>query len=248
VDRNGFSLVVSVEGGENLRESPAGSTVGRLEEGMLLLEVERVPGWVRVERSVWVWSASVDVSAAATSGAGALPFSARFRRTGEAGGALLAAPDGDTLATLSPTSDLRILAREGNWARVRLEGWTWLPILEGGDGETDTALVTDVSPTQVAADPDTFRGRLVEWELQFISLERAEKVRTDFYEGEPFLLMRTVTDDASFVYVAVPPERVEEMSGLMALERVTVVGRIRVGAAALTGSPILDVLEVRRAR
>ncbi len=247
VDRNGFDLVVSEEGGENLRSSPQGSVMARLEEGTLLNEVERVPGWVRVERSVWVWSESVDVSGETSAGAPRTPPAARFRRTGDGGGTLLSAPDGDTLASLSPTSDLEVLAREGNWARVRLEGWTWLPTLEDDPSEAGSSSISDATPAQVTADPGAFRGELVEWKLRFISLERAEKIRTDFYEGEPFLLTRTVTDEAVYVYVAVPPERVDEMSGLAALELVTVVGRIRVGSAALTGSPILDMLELRRA-
>ena len=49
-----------------------------------------------------------------------------------------------------------------------------------------------------------------------------------------------------FVYVAVPPERVGEVEGLIPLERIRVVGRIRTGAAALTGNPILDLLSLTR--
>jgi len=76
-------------------------------------------------------------------------------------------------------------------------------------------------------------------------LERAEAIRTDFYEGEPFLLTRTVDgDQALFVYVAVPPERLGEVDDLIPLQRIRVLGRIRVGAASLTGNPIVDLLEV----
>jgi len=77
-------------------------------------------------------------------------------------------------------------------------------------------------------------------------MERAEKIRTDFYEGEPFLLARTSTSGRSFVYVAVPPDRLGAVEGLIPLERVNVVGRIRTGAAALTGNPILDLIELTR--
>ncbi|MBW3535199.1 MAG: glycosyltransferase, partial [Gemmatimonadetes bacterium] len=97
---------------------------------------------------------------------------------------------------------------------------------------------------EVVADPDAHRGRLVSWELQFVSSERAETVRTDFYEGEPFLLTRH--PDGAFVYVAVPPDRLGEVEGLIPLERIAVVGRVRVGASDLTGSPILDLVELRR--
>jgi hypothetical protein len=87
---------------------------------------------------------------------------------------------------------------------------------------------------------------VVTWDLQFISLERAERIRTDFFEGEPFLLTRPVEGEGPFVYVAVPPDRLDELEGLVALERISVTGRIRAGASALTGSPILDLIELRR--
>ena len=106
--------------------------------------------------------------------------------------------------------------------------------------------MTDLSPTQVVNAPERYRGRVVSWELQFISLERAERIRTDFFEGEPFLLTRPAQGEGPFVYVAVPAERLFELEGLVALERITITGRIRVGSSTLTGSPILDLIELRR--
>ncbi len=86
------------------------------------------------------------------------------------------------------------------------------------------------------------------WELQYISLEEAEAVRTDFFEGEPFLLCRYGGPDGPFVYVAVPPERLQEVEGLVPLERIQVFGRVRTGASALTGTPIIDLLGLERRR
>jgi hypothetical protein len=129
--------------------------------------------------------------------------------------------------------------------RVRLEGWVWAPAGVETDS-TATAIVTDVTPAEVVQNPDAYRGHVVSWELQFVSLEEAERVRTDFYEGEPFLLARTSTGERMFVYVAIPPERLPETEGLVPLERIRVVGRIRTGTAALTGNPILDLLELIR--
>jgi hypothetical protein len=103
-----------------------------------------------------------------------------------------------------------------------------------------------LTPGEVKQDPEAFRGMVVEWELQFVSVEEAERVRTDFYEGEPFLLTRATSPDRAFVYVAIPPERLTEVEGLIPLERIRVVGRIRTGSAALTGNPILDLLELIR--
>jgi hypothetical protein len=134
-----------------------------------------------------------------------------------------------------------VVAREGGWARVRVEGWTWLPEAAGADEPVLTA-----TPSELAADPDRFRGRVVSWDVQFLSLERAERIRTDLLEGEPYLLTRHTS--GAYVYVAIPPERLAEAVALTPLERITVVGRVRTASSALTGSPIVDALELERTR
>ena len=243
VSRVDSDLVVSASGGENIRVTPSGDVIGRLEEGTLLQEVERVPGWVRVSRSAWIWSQSVELQGLAPGDAprGAeVILAEQWTSSGETEATILSTPDGDTLATAVPGANLRILAREGNWARVRLDGWMWLP--EGAAVEGETAVLTDVSTEDVAASPLEYRGRVLQWDLQFISLERAEKIRTDFYEGEPFLLTRIGRGEGVFVYVAIPPERFQEAEGLSPLERIRVIGRVRTGSATLTGSPILELL------
>ena len=249
-DRSDFPLSVSAAPSENLRREPQGEILAVLVESTLLEELEEVTGWKRVRRRAWVWGESVDVDlevpprdaprSTAPQGVGAESW-----RSGRGGAPLLSAPDGDTLARTEPGANLRILAREGNWVRVRLEGWTWAPIGEYPDAG-DMSPVSDITPDEVGQDPGAYRGRVVSWDLQFVSLERAEKVRTDFFEGEPFLLARTSTSGSSFVYVAVPPDRISEVEGLIPLERINVVGRIRTGAAALTGNPIIDLLEITR--
>jgi len=109
-----------------------------------------------------------------------------------------------------------------------------------------TSVVSSATPEEVGQNPEAFRGSVVSWELQFVSREEAERVRTDFYEGEPFLLTRATSPGRPFVYVAFPPERLQEVEGLIPLERIRVVGRIRTGAAVFTGNPILDLLELTR--
>lgn len=272
-----LGLVVSASGGENLRAEPSGAILARLVDGALLAELERQPSWARVSRIGWIWSPSLEASAAgsatpeaATSEAGgpettrpeaASPTSGGGRAAGGAAartpggyvgsvaGPILTAPDGDTLAVARPSSDVEVVRREGNWARVRLEGWMWMP---GGDGPAAAQVASEVpaplEPADLAADPEGHAGRVVEWSLQFISLERAEEVRTDFFRGEPFLLTRFGGTDGPFVYVAVPPDRLGEVEGLVPLETVEVTGRIRTGASALTGAPILDLVSLERSR
>ncbi len=254
VDRGSFDLVVSVDGGENIRGTPGGEILGRLEQGALLESLERVPDWVHVRRRVWVWRGSVVLFSSDPSG-GAVERSRltvpstvvdgeEWALGGSGDSPILSAPDGDTLAVSGSSTNLRVLAREGNWARVRLEGWIWLP--QGSDGGVEASIRTDVTLESVAAAPDDFRGEVLQWDLQFISLERAEEIRTDFFVTEPFLLTRMGDGDQGFVYVAVPPERLGEAQGLSPLERIRVVGRVRTGSARLTGSPILELLSLDR--
>lgn len=254
-----FDLVVSAGGGENLRSGPGGSVVGRLEEGTLLEEIEREPGWAHVRRRGWIWSASVEEVAEASGaapGQGARaagasveadPRPPRFATVAESGAQILTAPDGDTLAFALPGGDLEVTSREGNWARVRVEGWMWMPEgtpTDGPDVRPPSALV----PGDLIADPSAHVGRVVSWDLQFLSLERAEAIRTDFRRGEPFLLTRFGGSEGPFVYVAVPVDRLSDAQGLVPLEGITVTGRIRTGASALTGTPIIDLLGLETAR
>lgn len=256
-DDPSFDLVVVEDGGENLRSGPSGTILARLEEGALLEELGRDEAWARVSRLGWVWSASVRLATAEeapvrrTEPAASRPAGPAsrapggFRRT--SGGPILTAPDGDTLAVAAPASDVEVLRRDGNWARVRVEGWMWMP---GTDEEApvEDAAPTALEPADLVADPDSNAGRVVAWTIQFISLERAEAIRTDFFEGEPFLLARFGGQDGPYVYVAVPTDRLGEVEGLVPLERVEVTGRVRTGASSLTGAPIIDLISLQRVR
>lgn len=259
VERDGLDLVVAAEDGENLRAEPSGAILGRLEEGTLLEELERIPGWIRARRRGWMWAPSLSEptvqsptssagterrdGAAREAPAGSPAPSVETVRAGPGGAAILGSPDGDTLATAVPGGELEIRGREGSWARVYIEGWAWLP--EAGEADEDEARAP-LTPADLGAEPRAHRGRVVTWDLQFISLEEAERVRTDFFEGERFLLTRYGGPDGPFVYVAIPPERDEEVEGLTPLEPLTVTGRVRTGASALTGTPILDLMSLGR--
>jgi hypothetical protein len=261
-----LDLVVSVQGGENLRSSPSGTIIGRLAEGALLEEVGRDPGWAHVRRRGWIWSASVAAGGAVSTPAPATAAASRppaatpaarptpparqptgYASVGAAGAAILASPDGDTLALAVPERDLQVVSREGNWVRVRLDGWVWMPAGDQAAATLDATPSTLV-PQDLTSNPSTHIGRVVAWALQFISLERAESIRTDFRQGEPFMLTRYGGPDGPFVYVAVPSERLAEVQGLAPLERISVTARVRTGASSLTTTPIIDLLSFERIR
>lgn len=253
-DRGSFDLRVSADGGENLRSAPNGEVLAVLEEGALLEELQRVPGWSQVRRRAWIWAPSVqerrtrardpEPESAASESPPPAPVGI-FRA--EQGAPVLASPNGDTLGLLRPDVEMAVTGRQGSWARVRLEGWVWLPdgVTVGGGDASEAGPSPDMEA--VLSNPEAYQGRIVTWSLQFVSLEAAEAIRTDFYEGEPFLLTRPVDGrNMRFVYVAIPPESLGQAAGLTPLEEITVVGRIRTGSSSLTGSPVLDLVELRR--
>lgn len=275
--QDGHDLVISAADGENLRSVPNGPILARLREGMRLDRVETRGRWVLVRRSGWVWEPSLEVleseatpppvppgTPRATSGGarvtdagrGGMPSAGapegesgrrEFTISGRNGSTLLENPTGDTLARIVPGASVQVLAREGAWARVRVEGWTSAASLAGSDTAA-AAVLRDVSTARLAENPEAYRGRILEWGIQFIAFQEAERFRTDFIEGEPFILARGPGEEAGFVYVAVPPDRVEEVRRLLPLQRLRILGRVRSARSPLTGAPVIDLLEIRSVR
>lgn len=253
--RDGHDLSVSPPDGENLRSTPNGDRLARLRQGMLLDSVGEQGPWIHVRRQGWIWRASVSLTGTAAAPtqtpAPTRPRSrptpvrggAELSRVGQSGAALLANPDGDTIALFRPGADVNIVSREGNWVRIRASGWVWAPSLGTVTADSGTVL-RDISPQVLAQNPDSFRGHLVEWTVQFISLEHAERIRTDFYEGEPFILARGPGSNAGFVYIAVPPDLLNRVNELQPLERIRVLARVRVGRSSLMNAPVLDLVRL----
>lgn len=255
-NRDGFDLTVSVAGGENFRDAPStqGAVLARLLQGFLLERLGESGRWTRARRTGWVATAALDEAMAEAGG------SSTEAEAGSSGGSgapraadapaedrlivgatparMFVSPEGDTAAIAQPGADLTVLARDGAWARVRLNGWVRVADLLPADS-TERSHVT---AGDMKANPDEYLGRQVRWSVQFISLERAEAVRTDFYEGEPFILARAPDAGDGFVYLAVPPELVAAAEELQALDVVEVLARVRTGRSAIMGSPVLDLL------
>jgi hypothetical protein len=271
VNRDGFDLVVSAAGGENLRAQPdAGADVdARLLRGFLLEKTGEQGSWVHVRRTAWMWGPSLagsstpgGSSGGSPSGGGGSGGAGAGEAGGSAGGArpaagsnqlpdhvvvkgaparLFVSPQGDTLAVARPGADLQVLEHRGEWSRVRLEGWVRNSELLPADSAAASAGLT---PSDLRTNPDQYVGRVVRWNVQFISLEKAEAVRTDFYEGEPFILARSPGPSESFVYLAVPPELLQQVGALRPLQSIQVVARVRTGRSALMGAPVLNLLEI----
>lgn len=248
-NRDGFDLVVQADGGENLRIRPQGTIIARLREGFLLTRVGASGSWIHVKRSGWISKSSIamtgSLNTATSAGAGT-------NGTGDealepailtAPSALVvhATPDGDTLAIFSPGAQAQALGRTGDWVHVRVDGWVYEPALDSVINLDDTG---DLSPARLRSDPARYKGALVRWRVQFIGLRHAEPARSDFEDGEPYLLARGPAGDPGFVYLAVPEELMSVAERLEPLSYITVVGRVRTGRSALVGAPVIGLTEI----
>ncbi|HET7276296.1 MAG TPA: hypothetical protein VFI91_14095 [Longimicrobiaceae bacterium] len=230
--RDGYTLVVGPSGG-SIANAPDGQTIARAPEGLLLNEVERSNGWVHVTRSAWMWNASLS-PAALPEPAAAAPESYATNRE------LLATPGGESLATLAPGTELTVVERQGDWARVRMDGWILAP-----DGDaTISGPLTDLSLSDLKEAPARYRGRELVWKAQFVSLQQADTIRVDLQPGEWYMLARDPNGEPGFVYVVVPERQLAAVRRLYPLQRFTLHGRIRTGSSELTGHPVIDLLEV----
>jgi hypothetical protein len=147
-------------------------------------------------------------------------------------------PAGATVAVVDPDAPVQVLGREGEWTRVRVEGWTRSPVA------ASAAAPGAVTLRAIDADPDAFRGRDVEWTLRFVSLQVADALRTDFTPGETFILARDPNGETGFVYVAVAPELLGAVRRLAAFQQFRIAGRIRTGRSPMMGHPIVDLVRL----
>ncbi|MFV1985742.1 MAG: hypothetical protein ACC682_00560 [Gemmatimonadota bacterium] len=250
-NREGHDRIITRVGGQNLHAAPSGGVSGRLLQGLLLDHVSDRDSWTQVSRSGWVRMSSLrPISATDRSFARptttpdverppALVSSGRRLLIGEEAIDVLGSPDGDTVAVVRSGTPITVVERGNSWTRVRVEGWVRSDRLVTTD--LDSALA-EVSAASLRASPDDYVGLRLRWTVQFVALERAEPERTDFYEGEPFILARAPDPADGFVYMTVPPDLLAAVEGLTPLDMIDVLALVRTGRSALMGVPVLDLL------
>ena len=137
------------------------------------------------------------------------------------------------------------LEERGDWSRIRRSGWVREAALGATDADGGEAgILAGVSAADLRANPDDHAGARLRWTVRFLSLERAEPERIDFYEGEPFLLARAPDPGDGLVYIAVPPDLLAAAEKLRPLQTLDVLVKVRTGRSALLRVPILDLLEL----
>ena len=162
--------------------------------------------------------------------------------TAAAGVAIRTAPDGRAVATIDSGALLLPLARMGGWTRVRVEGW----VRDGELVPADTALQLSLSGADLRAAPDRYRGAVVRWELEFISIQKADPLRRDLRPGEQYVLARGPGTESGLLYLAIPPALLPELQRFKPLDVITVTARVRVGRSEPAGVPVLDLISAAR--
>ncbi len=256
---SGFQYEVGAGFGENLRDRPNGSILARLTNGFWLQEVEAPDGkWVHVRRIGWMWARSLErvdpdpppvvlpadegdgadqQRASATTSTGS-PSIDRVVTVGPS--AMRVVPSGDTTAVLGGGASLTVLARSGEWVRVRTEGW----VHESDLRPVSTDVWVGVSGAEVRAQPDLFEGRVLQWTVQLLAIQTSDGLRRELPEGQSYMLARGPLPEAGSVYVVIDDEQRKALERLSPLARLVILARVRVGRSHYLGNPVVELIEM----
>jgi hypothetical protein len=246
--RDGFDVVVTASNGENLRSAPNGSIVARLETGALLDKVGSKGGWTQVRREGWV---STRALASRRSRAAPTATQDTTTATGASGDvadrvealrptALVLAPDGQPLANLETGASGQVIGRNGDWVQVQLQGW----VRESDLSAPASAAIPGVTVAQARADPSKYVGQLLEWRVQFISIQTADELRPEIPSGAKYLLTRGPLPEPGFVYVVVTAQQLPTFEAATPLQEFTVRGRLRAVQTRYLPTPVLELVQV----
>lgn len=263
------SFPESIGGSQNLRirEQPSleGRILGELRPGAGLRVVERRGSWARFRRDAWVPSSAIGTAtAAATRPVAAIPArgtpspaatrdsspepnAPRSTDAVPAGSlratvptALSAAPTGAVIGRLEPGAVVEPIARDRGWVRVRLDAWVAESLLT----PADTSFGATLTAADLRLDPVGNKGRVVRWDVEVVGLQRADVLRKDLAENEPYLLAMGPGSEKAILYLAIPPSLLEEARAISPLAKVLITARVRAGRSEPTGTPVLDLLSI----
>jgi hypothetical protein len=237
---------------ETLHDAARGKVLGGLRSAVEVRVVQRTGDWAEIELIGWLPDGSVATAPApggAEAPADSLPAPEPARPAETAPGAaavgrlsrsveLRGTPEGPALAAVPAGTVVTALETRGGWTRVTVQGWVPSTAVEAGRSD-------DVKPEVVAAaDPGAFVGRNMTWTVEYVALQRADRLRRDFRAGELFVLARVPGMTGQYVYLAIPDRLEPAVRDLAPFATVRVEGRVRTGRSELTGNPILDVVRI----
>lgn len=234
INRDGFTVAVSRRPSETLRAAPDGATVARLQSGVGFVKMETRGSWTRVKRTAWVDLKSLP--AASTSPESYGPDRAELVRRSP----LAIVPQGAAIGAVDSGAGARVIARSGGWSRVQIEAWVPDSTLR----PAEAGVLVGVSQAEVRANPSQYLGRVVEWRLQFVAIQKADELRPEIPPGQSYLLMRGPLPEPGFVYVMLPQNQLARYEQLPALKELTLRGVIRAATSRYLPTPVLELVAV----
>ena len=259
--RDSFPQSIAPGGTVRVRAGAAGDArvIGALVGGAGVRVLERRGTWSRIRRTGWV-----PVSALATApparrpetpaaSAAAPEVEAEAPRPGTIGAVrapkrarLRVAPteaaDAEPVAELKAGTTMTEVARERGWVKVQVEGW--LPETELVPA--DSTFTEGIRAVDLRVAATRMRGRVVRWDVQSISLQKADPLRRGLEPDEPYLLALGPSGENVVLYLAVPPALLAEARALPPMADLRITARVRLGRSEPTGAPILDLLTLTR--
>lgn len=266
--RDGFDVNV-VPRRENIRAEPNGRVLGQASTGALFNRVEERGGWTHLRRDVWISRSSLQPLSApvtaqrppsrdTTRRSAAAPDTTRRPAAGVGAGIsapaapgdnieaatgtrLLTTPDGESIGTLQQGTPVRVLSRSGEWVRVQVEAW-----VKEADTRpaSDSGALAGVTAAEVRAAPARYIGKVVDWRLQFLAVQKADELRPEIPQGRFYLLTRGPLPESGFVYVIIPQDQADHFRALAPLEEILVRGTIKAATTRYLPNPVLELIAV----
>ena len=146
------------------------------------------------------------------------------------------------LGGIASASTVEIMARQFGWVRVRADGWIAERDLVSGE----QVAPPDVTAADLRADPLGMKGRVVQWDVEVMSLQIADPLRVELARDEPYLLARGPGEENALLYLTVPATMLADARALPPLAKIHITARIRSGRSEPAGTPILDLLSIAK--
>jgi hypothetical protein len=147
-------------------------------------------------------------------------------------------PGGERFAEFLAPADGRVVGRQGDWVRVRLEGWVRAADL----ADPRDADVPRITAEDLRQNPDRYVGQTVDWRLQFLAVLIADELRPELPPGAPFLLARGPLPEAGFVYVIINAAQAERFRKMAPLDEFEARATIRAPRTRYLPNPVIELL------
>lgn len=238
-DRDGFNITVK-RSSENLRSSPAGAVIARLVSGIGFIKGETKDNFTRVRRTVWVDQKALQQQSGGTLITPSVGPGLAERAELVSRAPLALTPGGDTVGMVDSGTVARLLTRSGGWTRVQFEAW----IPDSTLATAPAGVLIGLSQAEVQANPTRYVGQVVQWRVQYISLQKADELRPEIPIGTYYLLTRGPLPEPGFVYVSIPASQVAAYEALPALKELVIRGTIRSATTKYLPTPVVELITV----